>query len=164
VGNYGSFSRKEYGAMGDSINVTARLEESNKRYGTRVCASGATVAQCEDIPFRPIGDIVLRGKSVPIGVFEPIEASGLDPEFVEMYRQAFAALAAGESNALVMFEALALINPDDGPVQMHLARLHRGETGVLLTNPAVIAPNDRKPAEAPQAPQAEAKVTGSALA
>jgi len=91
-----------------------------------VAASGATVAQCEDIPFRPIGDIILRGKSVPIGVFEPIEASGLDLEFVEMYRQAFAALAAGEANALALFEALALIDPDDGPVQMHLARLLGG--------------------------------------
>ena len=139
VGNYGSFSRKEYGAMGDSVNVSSRLEASNKMFGTRVCASGATFAQCRDTVFRPLGEIVLRGKTLPISVYEPIATSGLAATDVETYKQAFAALASGETTALAMFEALALNNPQDGPVRLHLARLRRGETGVLITDPPVPA-------------------------
>ncbi len=139
VGNYGSFSRKEYGAMGDSVNVTSRLEESNKLFGTRVCVSGATFAQCRESRFRQIGEIVLRGKTLPIAVFEPVETIGPDAAFVDNYQQAFAAMAAGDPAALAMFEALARDKPHDGPVRLHLARLRRGETGVLITNPAVPA-------------------------
>ena len=134
VGNYGSFSRKEYGAMGDAVNMTSRLEGINKQFGTSVCVSANTVAQCPGIAFRPLGEIVVRGKTIPVAVFEPIAASGLDAPFVEAYCAAFAAMAAGDPAALAMFEALARENPADGPARIHLARLRRHDPGILITS------------------------------
>lgn len=142
VGNYGSFSRKEYGAMGDAINASSRIEAINKTFGTRVCVSADTVAACADTAFRPLGEVILRGKSVAMALFEPLEACALTRTQADAYLAAFAALAAGEYRALALFEALAHDCPQDRPTQIHLARLRRGEVGTLIGNLAAPSPAD----------------------
>ncbi|MCK6454383.1 MAG: adenylate/guanylate cyclase domain-containing protein [Alphaproteobacteria bacterium] len=71
VGNVGSSERMSYTAMGSSVNIAARLEQLNKEYGTEILVSEALRARVgERFAFRRVGDVVPKGLSHPIGVFE----------------------------------------------------------------------------------------------
>jgi adenylate cyclase len=102
VGNFGGGRFFDYTAYGDTINVAARLEAANKELGTRVCASAALADQVKGFRGRPIGDLVLPGKTEPLRVFEPLRAEqyviqqGLSDAFakLEVASGAIAAFAA----------------------------------------------------------------------
>src|SRR6202035_2294088 len=72
VGNFGGGRLFDYTAYGDTINAAARLEAVNKQLGTRIGVSAAAVERAGDFPGRPMGDLVLRGRSEPMRVFEPL--------------------------------------------------------------------------------------------
>ena len=75
VGNFGGANRFDYSATGDAINTAARLESVNKQIGTRVCVSGTTIEHCHGVPCRPVGELVLKGKSESVAAFEPMSSS-----------------------------------------------------------------------------------------
>jgi class 3 adenylate cyclase/CHASE2 domain-containing sensor protein len=72
VGNFGGEKRFDYSATGDAINTAARLESVNKQLGTRVCISGATIERCAGGSYRPVGELVLKGKSESVAAYEPV--------------------------------------------------------------------------------------------
>jgi adenylate cyclase len=139
VGNFGGAERFDYTAHGDTVNTASRLEGANKHLGTRVCVSGATAGRCPDVAWRPVGDLVLAGKSAAVPAFEPAAAAtaaGSDPDdLVAAYERAFARLRAGEPCARGAFEALLARRPDDALVAFQLARLRRGEGGTRVVLP-----------------------------
>jgi adenylate cyclase len=74
VGNFGSRRRFHYTAIGDVVNTASRLESANREQGTRALVSEALHTKAGAPPgFRPLGDLLLRGKSAPIRVlaFDP---------------------------------------------------------------------------------------------
>jgi len=110
------------------------MEGVNKYLGTRLCISGAAIAQALDIPMRPIGQLVLKGKSEPIAAFEPLDADA-DADgraHYDAYERAYARLAEGDPEARAAFARLAEIAPDDPLVRLHLARLELGEAGARI--------------------------------
>jgi len=71
VGNIGSPDRMDYTALGVSVNLAARLEGLNKRYGTQVLASESVVEAAGDaFLFRPIDVAAVKGLSQRIDVYE----------------------------------------------------------------------------------------------
>ena len=78
VGNFGGGRFFDYTAYGDTINIAARLEAANKQLGTRICVSASVAERVEDFRGRPVGDLVLRGRTEPLRAFEPLDLEQYD--------------------------------------------------------------------------------------
>lgn len=77
IGNIGSARRFNYSAMGDTVNLAARLESANKVYGTDILIGETTREQLGgDIPVRPLERVRVQGRDQPILLYEPIGTSG----------------------------------------------------------------------------------------
>ena len=62
-----------YTAMGDAVNLAARLEALNKQYGTRVMISGVTHdAIGDELVARAVDLVAVKGKKQGVRVFEPL--------------------------------------------------------------------------------------------
>ena len=71
VGNVGARDRFGYTALGDVVNVAARLESVNKDLGTRVLVSRDVIKTAgSGHQFAARGEVTLRGKSDPMELFE----------------------------------------------------------------------------------------------
>ncbi len=75
VGNMGSNSRFSYTMMGDNVNLAARMESGAKSWGVYSMCSESTKLGCEKhggdrVLFRPLGKIVVRGRTQAVPIFE----------------------------------------------------------------------------------------------
>ncbi len=131
IGNIGSKDRFDYTAIGDTVNLAARLESANKFYGTQIMLSSDTHEHIGiEFELRRLDRVRVKGKETPINIFELIatkdrisnEASLLINEFhsaIEYYRNA------DWANALARFESLAQKIPNDGPTKTYIERIKK---------------------------------------
>jgi adenylate cyclase len=69
VGDIGSASRVDYTVLGNTVNVTARLEEHVAEPGTVVLGETTQAAVAEQFPTEPLGSVQLKGLSRKINIF-----------------------------------------------------------------------------------------------
>jgi hypothetical protein len=107
VGNIGSSTRLSYTALGDGVNVAARLEGINKQFGTTICISDSIYDQAQaDILARPMKRVQVKGRKTEFMVYEllalrtsddpDLKVRDRDQQLTAMTRQASQKFEAGD--------------------------------------------------------------------
>jgi adenylate cyclase len=116
VGNMGSRRRQNYTMMGDTVNLAARSESGAKSYGVYTMITGETKTLAEkhqdDIAFRYLDKIVVKGRSLPAEVYEVVgfksELSAATQECLSLFQQGIAAYLSQDWDAArALFERSA---------------------------------------------------------
>jgi len=70
-GNVGTGKKVDFTAIGDGVNLAARLESSNKEMKTHIIISASTLEELGDkARVRPLGSIIVKGKTVGVEIYE----------------------------------------------------------------------------------------------
>ncbi len=132
IGNFGSHSRMDFTALGDTVNTAARTEGVNKYFGTRICCTDEVVKRCPNLFFRPIGDIVLKGKTEPVTLYCPVSEDDAKSDLAKAYAASYELLKLGTPDAAAAVRALHKQYPDDPITAFHHARVEKGTVTNLV--------------------------------
>ena len=69
VGNMGSAQRFNYSALGDAVNLAARLEAESKTFGVDIVIGEGTLNQTPGFDACELGQITVRGRTQPVTAF-----------------------------------------------------------------------------------------------
>ena len=130
VGNLGGENTFNYSAIGDPVNLAARLEPANKTYGTLTMVSEFTLnaADASAYRLRELDFIAVTGKIEPVRVYEVLEMAGvgLPPHREEALRHFESGFQSYKGRdwelAARYFEAALDADPKDGPSKVYLGR------------------------------------------
>ncbi len=139
VGNLGSDRRMDFTAIGDTVNLSARLEGVNKAYGTTNIMSEFTwEAVKDDYFFRELDYIRVKGKNRPIRVFNLVaRPEEMTPAMLAIEQLFEAAIQIFRKrkwdDARAAFDKVLTLNPDDSPSKAYMERCD-----LIKTNPGLI--------------------------
>ncbi|MDO8810702.1 MAG: adenylate/guanylate cyclase domain-containing protein [Gallionella sp.] len=121
IGNMGSDLRFDYTALGDAVNLSARLEGVNKAYGTDILLSQSTANFVNGrVHLRPVDRVRVKGKNVPVDIFTPCEYEPI----VAITKQALDAYQTRNWGvARSCWEEIRKLAPDDSLIEVFETRI-----------------------------------------
>ncbi|HOX92933.1 MAG TPA: adenylate/guanylate cyclase domain-containing protein, partial [Spirochaetales bacterium] len=73
-GSVGARDRKDFTSIGDTVNLAARLEGTNKIYGTKCLVSEAVYSRiAQHFVCREVDLITVKGKTQPVRIYEVLQ-------------------------------------------------------------------------------------------
>lgn len=133
VGNFGSDQLFDYTAIGDGMNLAARLEGANKAYGSLIMIGPSTYARARHaIEVRELDNVRVAGKTEAVTVYELLalkgQLSARTRETVACYHEALALYRkAYFAEAVTVLETRLAQDPEDGPTAALLERCRKYE-------------------------------------
>ncbi len=126
LGNVGAGDHYEYRAVGDIVNTATRIQELNKRLGTRILASKETVEGDNEILTRTVGKFILPGKTKPLIIHELLcGKTDTTPDLekrIAIFYDAMEAMAGRKwHDALDRLLTILESAPSDGPARFYQA-------------------------------------------
>lgn len=121
VGNIGSDQLLDFTAIGDGMNLAARLEGANKNYGSRVLMGAGTFEKVSaQVEARELDLVRVAGKKIAVPIYELLAMRGaLNPykaRAVAHYREGLTAYRSRDfAAAKTAFMAALSVDPNDGP-------------------------------------------------
>ena len=131
VGNMGTAKKMDYTMMGNAVNLAARLEGVNKRYGTWLLMSESVYdAGGNEFSVRRLDRVRVVGINTPVRLFELVEEknrlSGDKKELLQMFEEGLTLFEERDWNrAGGLFEKVTGLDPDDGPGAYYLERCRK---------------------------------------
>ncbi|MEG4809123.1 adenylate/guanylate cyclase domain-containing protein [Microcoleus sp. F8-D3] len=132
VGIIGDANRMQADALSDHVNLTARLEGLTKYYGVSLLISGDAVqrlSQPEKYHIRFLDRAIVKGRQEAITVCEVLDVEvepvrSLKIQTLPIFEEGLQEYCQGNlAKAIVCFEQIVALNPDDKPSQVYLKRI-----------------------------------------
>ena len=126
LGNVGAMDHYEYRAVGDTVNTANRIEGLNKLLDTHILVSANVIENLTGFSTREMGIFILKGKKLPITIFELFEP---DPYWSQLVFEFTRALKLFQNHewpeALSVFLDIEKHYSGDGPTLFYIRYLQQ---------------------------------------